>query len=67
LGRRFSFYLLVSSERFVGGTPAVVTMNTSNTIVINVPPGAAGPADVVVATPGGSARAIRAYTYISNG
>jgi len=47
----------------VGGTAATLGVNTSGSIAITTPAGAAGPADVVVTTAGGSVTDTGGFTY----
>ncbi|MEU6084703.1 IPT/TIG domain-containing protein [Streptomyces sp. NPDC047108] len=49
----------------IGGNPATgVTVNATGTqLTATTPPGAAGPADVTVTTPGGSATLVGGFTY----
>ncbi len=53
----------VSSVKF-DGTLSAFTVNSGTQITATVPAGAAGSADVMVTTPGGTATAVGAYTYI---
>jgi hypothetical protein len=48
----------------IGDEVALVTYNTSHTLVVTTPRAAPGSVDVEVTTHGGSATAVRAYTYV---
>ncbi|HJT16654.1 MAG TPA: IPT/TIG domain-containing protein, partial [Thermoanaerobaculia bacterium] len=49
-----------------GGVAAVITSQTSTSIVVSAPPHAAGPVDVVVTTAGGTATLPHAFTYVAD-
>jgi large repetitive protein len=65
--------LTVSGSNFMNGQTAVtlrgiastVTVVNSGSLTVIAPPGAAGPADIVVTTPGGSATLPHAFTYFA--
>jgi hypothetical protein len=61
-GTGFAF---ASSVKF-GGTLSVFTIDSDTQITATVPAGAAGPADVAVMSPGGTATASGAYTYVDD-
>ena len=54
-----------SSSVTFGGAAATITTNTSNQVTVTAPAGAAGAADVVVTTVGGSATLTNGYTYVA--
>jgi IPT/TIG domain len=47
-----------------GGVPATVTLNTPIALTVTTPPHAAGPVDVAVTTPDGTATSVGAFTYV---